>query len=495
MMELPNGWVAMRLGAIAAHTTNVDPSKSASEFFELYSVPSYSERVPEVVEGSEIKSAKQAVQPDDILLCKIVPHLNRVWVVGQKTEMRQIASGEWIVYRYHECEPKFLRYCLTETSFRDQFMQTVAGVGGSLMRARPSGVADIEIGIAPLSEQRRIVAKIDSLSAKSGRARDHLDHLPRLVEKYKQAVLAAAFRGDLTREWRTANSGSQDASQFISERLRYFEALRTAAVRGRDEKSAQIALDQDLRKEIGIMSSAEPLPLGWQWAALGLAFGVYVGATPSRKQPELWGGSLRWVSSGEVAFCRIGQTRETITDLGLKNTSTRLHPPGTLLIGMIGEGKTRGQTAILDIEAANNQNCAAIRVSEAGYCPEYVYWYFWMSYERTRTMGAGNNQPALNKDRVQRLLVPLAPPLEAFEVARRIGNAFEWMDRLASETTNALKLIGHLDQAVLAKAFRGELVPQDPSDEPASVLLERIRAERATSGRSTGARGRPMRTA
>jgi hypothetical protein len=78
-------------------------------------------------------------------------------------------------------------------------MQTVAGVGGSLMRARPSGVADIEVCIAPLFEQRRIVEKIDSVKTKSGRARDHLDRLPRLVEKYKQAVLAAAFRGELSK--------------------------------------------------------------------------------------------------------------------------------------------------------------------------------------------------------------------------------------------------------------------------------------------------------
>jgi len=75
------------------------------------------------------------------------------------------------------------------------------------------------------------------------------------------------------------------------------------------------------------------------------------------------------------------------------------------------------------------------------------------------------------------------------KVVRRIEHAFSWIDRLASEATNARKLIDHLDQAVLAKAFRGELVPQDPSDEPANVLLERIRAERAKSQRSAGAPG------
>jgi type I restriction enzyme S subunit len=74
--------------------------------------------------------------------------------------------------------------------------------------------------------------------------------------------------------------------------------------------------------------------------------------------------------------------------------------------------------------------------------------------------------------------IPLPSLDEQREIIRRIVIAFAWIDRLASETTSARKLIDHLDQAILVKAFRGELVPQDPNDEPASVLLERIRAER-----------------
>lgn len=182
------------------------------------------------------------------------------------------------------------------------------------------------------------------------------------------------------------------------------------------------------------------------------------------------------MSSGEVAFCRVRDTKERITQLGLENASTRIHPPGTVLVGMIGEGKTRGQSAILDIPACNNQNCAAIRVSEAGYPPEYVYWYLFLSYETTRNSSAGNNQPALNKDQVQRLLIPLAPVAEAVAVVRRIETAFAWLDKVATEHAHATHLLSKLDQAFLAKAFRGELVPQHPKDEPASALLERISA-------------------
>jgi type I restriction enzyme, S subunit len=199
MSELPNGWEMMRLGEIAARTSSFDPARSPGERFELYSVPSFSDRSPETLLGAEIKSAKQAVQPGDILLCKIVPHINRVWVVGPKTALRQIGSGEWIVYRDHECEPFYLCYCLTDGSFRERFLATVSGVGGSLLRARPSAVADIEVPIAPLAEQRRIVAKLDALAGGTARARAELEHIPALIARYKQAILSAAFSGELAK--------------------------------------------------------------------------------------------------------------------------------------------------------------------------------------------------------------------------------------------------------------------------------------------------------
>jgi type I restriction enzyme, S subunit len=186
-----------------------------------------------------------------------------------------------------------------------------------------------------------------------------------------------------------------------------------------------------------------------------------VGATPSRKETSFWQGEVPWVSSGEVAFCRISETQERITATGLANTSTRLHPSGTVLLGMIGEGKTRGQAAILDIEACNNQNCAAIRVSEASYPPEYVYWYLYAVYERTRTAGSGNNQPALNKDKVQRLPIPLAPPTEAAAVVEAISAHLEPLLRLELDVEAAENLLDRLEKAISKKAFRGELVTND----------------------------------
>jgi type I restriction enzyme S subunit len=94
------------------------------------------------------------------------------------------------------------------------------------------------------------------------------------------------------------------------------------------------------------------------------------------------------------------------------------------------------------------------------------------------SLAGGTGQPYVNQSTLNDLEMPLPTIREQREIVCLIDRAYEWIDRLASETTSARKLIDHLDQAILAKAFRGELVPQDPADEPASVMLERIKAER-----------------
>jgi type I restriction enzyme S subunit len=104
-------------------------------------------------------------------------------------------------------------------------------------------------------------------------------------------------------------------------------------------------------------------------------------------------------------------------------------------------------------------------------------------------------QPNINASIITSVKLPIPHSLEIQKkIVLKIKRSFAWIDRLASEATSARKLIDHLDEAVLAKAFRGELVPQDPNDEPASVLLERIRAERAAApARPKAAKGAPRR--
>lgn len=159
---------------------SVDPSRFPNETFDLYSIPAFDTGKPEELRGEQIGSAKQIVQPGDVLLSRIVPHIRRAWVVGAHNGRRLIASGEWIVFRDERVHPPYLRHAVVTDLFHRQFMATVAGVGGSLLRARPSQVAKIKIPLPPLAEQKRIAAvldKADDLRAKRRRALATLDTL------------------------------------------------------------------------------------------------------------------------------------------------------------------------------------------------------------------------------------------------------------------------------------------------------------------------------
>jgi type I restriction enzyme S subunit len=186
-----------------------------------------------------------------------------------------------------------------------------------------------------------------------------------------------------------------------------------------------------------------------------------------------------------VAFCRIKETRETISEKGFKNSSVRLCPIGTVLLAMIGEGKTRGQAAILDIPACHNQNSASIRVSDTPIPPEYIYHFLRFRYEITRATGQGGNQPALSGEIVKSIQIPLPPLVEIAAICEAIEMQFNVLANCESSLNGLENLIEAQKKVILREAFSGRLVSQDSTDEPASLLIERIAAERAPCEQSS----------
>lgn len=192
-------------------------------------------------------------------------------------------------------------------------------------------------------------------------------------------------------------------------------------------------------------------------ARIGDVADVFVGATPRRSDPSLWGSGIPWVSSGEVAFCRIRHTRETISEAGLGNRERRLHPPGTVMLAMIGEGKTRGQAAILDVPAAHNQNSAAIRLHPRKMLPEFLFYCLMAMYEENRRAGGGSQQPALNKELVRVIEVPL-PTLD--EQTGYVAGLESHLPRIGAYERGLDDLVRRsslLRRSLLMSALRGEL--------------------------------------
>lgn len=154
-----------------------------------------------------------------------------------------------------------------------------------------------------------------------------------LLDQFRQSVLAAAFRGDLTADWRENNPDIEPAIKLLERiKLKRFELAKTPRAFSKVQKTYEEELQ---RLDFDYIN----LPETWLLCTVNSIGNVCNGSTPSRQKPEYWNGFIPWVSSGEVCNNVITQTRETITDIGYKNSSVHLLPTGTVLLAMIGEGK------------------------------------------------------------------------------------------------------------------------------------------------------------
>ncbi|MBI5977066.1 restriction endonuclease subunit S [Clostridium perfringens] len=191
----------------------------------------------------------------------------------------------------------------------------------------------------------------------------------------------------------------------------------------------------------------------WDKVAIGEMFEIKTGATPSRKENSYWeGGTIPWVKTTELKEYIINETEEYITEDGFNNSSVNLLPKDTILIAMYGQGKTRGMTGKLGIEATTNQACAAI-LPNNNENMDFVWYQLRLLYDELRALGQGGSQPNLNTNLVKTYQL-IFPPVE-------LQNEFErfikHIDKLKFELEKSLKELEDNFNSLMQKAFKGEL--------------------------------------
>lgn len=476
--DLPDGWVKVWLGEVRLNKgINVVPLQEPHTFFELYSVPSYSIGSPEILSGQDIGSSKQTVIPNTVLISKINPYINRVWVVNGFSQYRQIASLEWIsFFPISGLYPKYLSYFLQQNNFREYLASNVFGVGGSLTRTNTSVVDRYEFLLPPLLEQRRIVQKLEELFAELDTAEEALRSALEGLKEYRRSVLESAVTGELSKAWRKQNkpsqSGAQLLKQILLERRKKWEEKQQ--VLGRENAVYEEPISPDT-------NHLPKLPSGWVYVTTGQIAVIETGATPLRTNSNYYqNGTIPWVTSGALNNLYIYKTSEFITSLALEETNAKIFPVRTLLIAMYGEGKTRGMVSELKIEAATNQACAALifDTSTTQKIQPFMKIFFQKSYDDLRKLAGGGVQPNLNLSIIKSTLLPMPPLAEQSEIVTVCTHILEEAANLDAKLRNDLARNRQMRQAILEQAFAGQLVPQDPTDEPASELLKRIQAEK-----------------
>jgi len=266
----------------------------AGTTYELWSVPSFSEQRPEILDGRDIGSSKRPVMPGDVLICKINPRINRVWIVSDPSgPFVQVASPEFLVFRPNNpAIARYLMWYLRSPIFRDWIKLSAEGATGSHTRAKSAPILQQPIPIAPAAEYTAIVNTIES----------HFSHL--------DAAGASLIRASLA--------------------LQALQEQRYRAVLSSDAPLVRLS-------EIARTSS---------------------GGTPSRRDASNFGGEIPWIKSGELGDGTVTGTEESITCAGLRSSSAKIFNKGTLLMAMYGATIGRLGIVGMSSAATNQAVCA-----------------------------------------------------------------------------------------------------------------------------------------
>lgn len=387
---------------------------------------------------------------------------------------RMVADSHVTVVRVSDdCNRKYVKYFIQSPEVQSKIKSMQSG-STNQVELNLSEVVATSIPLAPSGEQHRIVEKIEALTARSRRAKEALDAIPALLDRYRQSVLAAAFRGDLTADWRTGHPEAEAAEAFLD----------------------RIGVPIDA---IDVTELPLHLPNTWRWARLSDIAEVKGGLAKGKKRN---GGATLEL----VPYLRVANVQRGHLDLSemkeIEATASEIDQlllrPGDILFNEGGDRDKLGRGWVWsgEIERCIHQNHVFRARPRSPQIDPFLISHFGNTFGQRYFFGEGKqsvNLASISMAKLKAFPVPVIPPTEQVVLRDRIHDAFRRSEILEAAWVSASEKLPLLDQSILAKAFRGELVPQDPNDEPALVLLERIRRERAVAG-TTPKRGRRPKT-
>lgn len=284
---------------------------------------------------------------------------------------------------------------------------------------------DAQIPIAPFNEQKRIADKLDALLAWVDACRERFDRVEQILKHFRQAVLAAATSGALTEEWRGTNRLTRNWSK-----------TRLAEIGGLGRGK----------------SKHRP-----------------------RNDPRLYDGPYPFIQTGDVSQSggTIHSHTQTYSEFGL--AQSKLWPAGTVCITIAAN---IADTAILSYPACFPDSVVGFIANPPQCLPQFVKWSIDVIRTELEAFAPAAAQKNINLAVLNNVEFELPPLVEQHEIVRRVETLFAFADRLEARYTAAHTQVENMTPSLLAKAFCGELVPQDPNDEPANELLKRINEQK-----------------
>ena len=445
-------------------------------------------------------------QPNDVLFAKITPCMEngKVAVVPDIEPPLGYGSTEFFVLRPRaDGTSVWIARYVSQARFRRLAQENMQGAVGQL-RVPKVWLENAEIPLAPFTEQHRIVARVEALFAKLDEAIAALRRAQANLDRYRASVLKGAVEGRLTAQWRSENppeeSGKQLLERILAERRKRWEEDRLAEFAAKGRKAPNDWKSKYKEPVAPATSGLPELPEGWCWATVDQIGHVGSGMTK--------GGSKREAARRPVPYLRVANVQRGSLDLSVIKTimasdeEIRRYSlaPGDVLFNEGGDRDKLGRGCVWrgEIPGCLHQNHVfRVRLFVQGCSSELLSHYGnsmgreWFFQKATQSV----NLASINQTALRSLPVPLAPLREQAEVVRRLADALGTLGFARTAIGGHLDRAAALRQSILKSAFEGRLVPQDPSDEPAAVLLERIRDERKAERRQAASRRRTHRAA
>ncbi len=509
ILYLLDGWAEATLDDIAIWGSGGTPSRKQPNYFQG-AIPWFKtgELGDKYIYDSEEKISQEAV---DNSSAKIFPKgsvaiamygatVGKISILGVDAATNQACAVAQVDTSCISNE--FLYYFLL--SIRGELVKV--GKGGAQPNISQGILKGWNILVPPTNEQYRIVAKIEEIFSELDKGAEYLKTVQEQLKVYRQSVLKAAFEGRLTEEWREAHANQLETADQLLERIHqerencyqqqlneWEEAVKTWEENGREvKKSNKPKQPENLspltEEELRELSN---LPEGWIWLKLGnLNVEIFDGPFGSNlKTSDYIDEGIRVIRLENIGILQFNNENKMYISQE-KYEALKRHTviPGDVIFASFIVEETRVAIIPEYLEIAiNKADCFCIRSQGNTIQNHYIAKFLSTrnAYHQLKSQVHGATRPRVNTTQLKNCAIPVASPFEQQQIHIKIEERFSMIGKLENDIEENLKRLELLRQSILRKTFSGQLVAQDPNDEPASILLERIRAERQAAPKPT----------
>ncbi len=482
--DLPEGWQIMSLKEVAEINPKIDKSKIADDtivsFIPMQAVGAGDGRIDTSIKKhfADVKKGYTPFQPHDVLFAKITPCMEngKIAVVPALHNNLGFGSTEFHVIRHKDgVDPQYIYYYVSRLDYRKEAASKMTEAVGQ-KRVPTDFIKSSTIPLAPLDQQKLIIAEIEKQFSRLDEAVAALKRIQANLKRYKASVLKAAVEGKLTEEWRSRRgvlqyaptkdeTGADLLKRILTERRKKWEEDYVKKYIGaHDYEPNDDSWKKKYREpDVPDISNLPKLPKGWIWSTVDQLSIVVRGASPRPAgNPKYFGGTIPWITVGPITADEqpyLHSVPNTVTEAGRERS--RYIVPQTLLL--TNSGATLGVPKVTLIGGCINDGVAALL--DVDYPIKlYLLYFLRTQTERLRGINQGAAQPNLNTTIIKAIFVPLPPVAEQQQIVAEVENRLSVTEEGEITIEMNLKRAERLRQSILKKAFSGKLVLKNHKD-------------------------------